>query len=193
MKKDAFPPKIPSPEIDFGSGSRLLAVRSIRVCHFHQTLHVPYDLFQVRRALPEKLSPVGALPKLPTLSRSKIVKTPTDFSDLDVFVKDINTTVENFKPVLTLGTNLEDYIKRTKNQLVIPSQLHGNLTPFKTEIEFLHDASSFLQLFPVFKVILPPLTGALGNELQSIGSLDTDMTNLVTSTTSLSTSLQVTR
>ena len=148
-------------------------------------------LFQVRQALPEKLGPVGALPTFPTVSQPKSVKSPTDFSDLDTFINDINTIVKSFKPLVTLGKNLIDHTKRTENQLVIPSQLHGNLIPFQTEVKFLHDTSNFLQRFPVFKVILPPLTGALSNELKDIELLDTDMTKLVASTKALSASLQV--
>ena len=148
-------------------------------------------MFQVRQPFPENLAPVLSLPKLANVSKPVTVKSTTDFSDLDVFMGDIKKIVESFKPVLTLGTNLKAYIKRTKDQLVIPSQLHGNLSPFQTEAQFLYDASSFLQMFPIFKVILPTLTGGLKAQLASIKSLDTSMTQLVTSTTSLSTSLQV--
>ena len=134
-----------------------------------------------------------SLPRLADVSKPVTVKSPTDFSDLDVFISDIKKIVKSFEPILTLGTNLQDYVKRTKLQLVIPSQLHGNLPPLQTEAQFLYDASSFLQMFPIFRDILPTLTGGLKAELTSINNLDTNMTQLVTSTTALSTSLQVHR
>ena len=150
-----------------------------------------FCMFQVRPSTRQALAPLLSLPRLADVSDPMVPKSPTDFSDLEIFMSDIKKIKASFQPVLTLGTNLQDYIKRTKDQLVVPSQLHGNLPPLQTEAKFLYDASSFLQMFPIFKEILPTLTGGLKVELASIDKLDTDMTQLVKSTMSLSDSLQV--
>lgn len=119
-----------------------------------------------------------------------LASSPTDWSDVDQFVKDVDSICTSLNPVLTLGEQLQQFIRKANTQLVIPCQLRTKLNALQTETQFLYDFSNFLQLIPIFG-FLPPLSAGLEGELTSIKSLDSDMSQFVHDTSSLSTSLQV--
>ena len=136
------------------------------------------------------IGPLVTLAAFPAVAPPCLASSPTDWSDTDQFVKDVESICKSLSPVLTLGTQLQQYLQKAHAQLVIPGQLHTKLSALQTETQFLYDFSKFLQLFPVFG-FLPPLTAGLEGELTDIKGLDGDMQQFVDSTSSLSTSLQV--
>lgn len=138
-----------------------------------------------------KPGPVVTRIALPAVSAAAVSSSPTDWSDVTQFVNDINAVSESLKPVLTLGTQLQQYIGRAKAQLSLPAELHTKLSAFQVETQFLYDFVDFLQIFPIFKMFLPSLADALKDELTSIKGLDDDMSKFVDGTSSLSTALQV--
>lgn len=129
--------------------------------------------------------------ELPTISAPSLLSSPTDWSDVDKFIKDTAAITSSLTPMIELGDQLQQYLTKAKGQMAIPGQLHSKLGVLQTEMQFLYDFSSFLQLFPVFKDFLPLLTNGLGGELTSIKTLDGDMSSFVDATSSLSTSLMV--
>lgn len=132
-----------------------------------------------------------------TLSAFPVVAAPTsqssllDWSDVDQFVKDVDSINASLKSSLTLGAQLQQYISKAQAQVDLPQQLHGKLDDLQTKTQFLYDFVDLLKLFPVFKVFLPPVATGLEGELQSIKGLDGDMGQFVNAASSLSTSLQV--
>lgn len=128
---------------------------------------------------------------LSPVSAAAVPASLTDWSDVTQFLEDIDTICRGLKPVLTLGTQLQQYTGKAKVQLAIPAMLHTKLSAFQTETKFLYDFVDFLQIFPIFKLFLPSLAGALKDELGSIEGLDKDMSQFVDGASSLSAALQV--
>ena len=116
---------------------------------------------------------------------------PTDWSDVTQFINDVDTISSDLQPVLKLGGELQSFLAEAQQQMGIPSQLHDRLIKLSDLTQFLYDFSQFLQLFPIFKSFLPPLTASLAGEKQTIANLDTNMSQLVQSTSQLSTSIKV--
>lgn len=148
--------------------------------------------FQIKEMKLRAISgPMGRPAAFTAIAAPSLPSSPTDWSDVNQFIKDIDSIINSLAPVLSLGTQLTQYLDKAQAQLAIPGQLHTKLSALQTETQFLYDFSSFLQLFPVFKEFLPLLTNGLGGELTNIKSLDSDMSQFVGATSSLSTTLQV--
>ena len=116
---------------------------------------------------------------------------PTDWSDVDQLIKDIDAISVGLQPVLTLGGQLQQFLAKVKEQMGIPAELHAKLSQLINGAKFLHDLLQFLQTFPDLSIFLPALTSSLADELKAAGELDTAMNQLVQSATALSNSVQV--
>ncbi len=152
---------------------------------------VPRRGRQRRSIATAPLSYTASLVSFPAIASPQPTGSPTDWSDTAQFAKDVDSITTSLAPVLTLGGELQKFLAKAQQQTEIPSELHTRLAQLSELTTFLHDLSQFLQQFPIFKPFLPPLTSSLANELQAITGLDTDMSQLVQSTASLSSSLQV--
>lgn len=118
-------------------------------------------------ALPEALPDMSA-PLPPPAS-------PTDWSALNQFIANCDVMIESLAPVATLGTQLQEYLAKTKAQLALPEKLLERLGRLEARVEFLHD---FLQALQEVKEV-NMLSGGLGGELTSIGNLQSEMGQFV--------------
>lgn len=125
------------------------------------------------------------------IAMPKIPSSPTDWSDVTQFIQDVDSITHDLKPVLKLGEQLQNFLSEAEKQMGIPSQLHDQLTKLSNITQFLYGFSVFLQLFPIFKPFLPPLTAKLEEEKEALLSIDTGMNQLVQSTSVLATSIKV--
>ena len=118
--------------------------------------------------------------------------TDDEWSDVDKFVNSVDLFSTSLEPVLTLGDQINNYLSATQKQLVIPQGLEEKLVMFLSVVKLIHDASSFLQAFPLFQSVLPPFTKSLGDQMTDIEALQGNTKLLIKSTSDFSLSLQVT-
>ena len=116
---------------------------------------------------------------------------PTDWPYVTQFMNDVDAIISGLQPVLNLGGELQKFLSKVQQQMGIPKELHNQLIKLSDLAQFLYDLSQFLQMFPIFKPFLPPLTASLSGEKQAIANLDTDMSQLVQSTVDLSVAIKV--
>ena len=125
------------------------------------------------------------------VSAPNLPSSPTNWSDVDQLIKDIDAISVGLQPVLSLGGQLQQFLTKVKEQMGIPAELHSKLSQLTDVAKFLHDLLQFLQAFPVLNTFLPALTDSLADELKAAGDLDTEMNQLLQSVTALSNSVQV--
>ena len=123
----------------------------------------------------------------------KASSSPTDWSDVIQLMNDVDAISNGLQPVLNLGGKLQQFLCKAQQQMGMPEDLHNQLIKLSDVMQFLHDLSQFLQMFPIFKPFLTPLTASLSDEIQAIGKLDTGMSQLVQATSDLSVSIKVHR
>lgn len=150
----------------------------------------PKGLAVMQAAMLLEVAPTSISP-LPAIAAPQPVSSPTDWYDVDTFTTDIDNISVTLKPILAVGEELKKFLDRAHKQIGIPAELHDRLMHFSDLVNFLHDLSQFLQQFPLFSAFLPPLTTSLGEELQAITYLDSNMSQFVESVSSLSDSLKV--
>ena len=121
----------------------------------------------------------------------KVSSSPTDWSDVTQFMKDVDAISTGLQPVMNLGGEMQKFLCKAQQQMSMPKDLHNQLIKLSDIMQFLYDLSKILQMFPIFKPILTPLIANLSEEKQAISNLNTEMSRLVQSTSDLSVSIKV--
>ena len=122
---------------------------------------------------------------------TKVSSSPTDWSDVTQFINDVDAISNGLQQVLKFGGKLQNFLCKAQQQMSMPEDLHNQLIKLSGIMQFLHDLSQLLQMFPIFKPFLTPLTVSLSDEIQAIAKLDTGMSQLVKVTSGLSVSIKV--
>ena len=125
------------------------------------------------------------------IAAPKVSSSPTDWSDVTQLMNDVDAISNGLQPVLNLGGKLQQFLCKAQQQMGIPEDLQNQLSNLAVIVQCLHDLSQFLQMFPIFKPFLTPLTASLSDEIQAIAKLDTGMSQLVQATYDLSVSIKV--
>ena len=128
---------------------------------------------------------------LAAIATPKASSSPTDWSDVTQLMNDVDVISNGLQPVLDLGGKLQNFLCKAQQQMSMPEDLHNQLIKLSDIMQFLHDLSQLLQMFPIFKPFLTPLTASLSDEIQAIAKLDTGMSQLVQATSGLSVSIKV--
>ena len=127
----------------------------------------------------------------PLLLATALVTSDSSWPGVDDLLNNVAKTVATVQGIVPTGQALDHAVAQVPSLELAPIQLHNNLGDLYTIMNTMHDLSSFLQAFPVLKVLLKPVTESLADTELTIQDLETDTGKVVSYSNTVVASIKV--